>query len=245
MRLKNKTAIITGGASGMGRAEAEAFAKEGAIVVIADLNQEAAEGAAEAIRSAGGKALAVKTDVTDEQDLQNLVETTIAEHGQIDVLVNNAGIFDKYATSLETTETQWDFIFNINVKSVFNLTNRVLPGMIERGNGAIVNIASVAGIVAGKGGAAYTSSKHAIIGYTKHLAAAYGKDGIKINAICPGTISTPLIADSLKDIPTDAIPVKRFGEADEVAELAIFLASDEAKFMQGAAVPIDGGFTIQ
>lgn len=245
MRLDNKTAIITGGASGMGRAEAEAFAKEGANVVIADLNQEAAEEAAEAIRSAGGKALAVKTDVTNEQDLRNLVETTIAEHGQIDVLVNNAGIFDKYATSLETTENQWDFIFNINVKSVFNLTNLVLPGMIERGNGAIVNIASVAGLVAGKGGAAYTSSKHAIIGYTKHLAASYGKDGIKINAICPGTISTPLIADSLKDIPADAIPVKRFGEADEVAELAIFLASDEAKFMQGAAVPIDGGFTIQ
>ena len=245
VKLDKKTAIITGGASGMGRAEAEAFAAECARVVIADLNEEMAEGAASTIRSAGGTATAVKTDVTDEQDLKSLVEATIAEYGQIDVLVNNAGVFDKYSTSLETTGTQWDFIFNINVKSVFNLTNLVLPGMISRGTGSIVNIASVAGLVAGKGGAAYTASKHAIIGYTKHVAAAYGKDGIKVNAICPGTISTPLIAESLKDIPTDAIPVKRFGEADEVAELAIFLASDEAKFMQGAAVPIDGGFTIQ
>lgn len=245
MKLDQKTAIITGGASGMGRAEAEAFAAEGARVIIADLNEEMADEAASAIRSADGTALAVKTDVTDEQDLKNMVERSIAEFGQIDVLVNNAGVFDKYATSLETTSTQWDFIFAINAKSVFTLTNLVLPGMLIRGSGSIVNIASVAGLVAGKGGAAYTASKHAVIGYTKHLAATYGKNGIKINAICPGTISTPLIAASLADIPTDAIPVKRFGEADEVAELALFLASDEAKFMQGAAVPIDGGITIQ
>ncbi|MGO4856922.1 SDR family NAD(P)-dependent oxidoreductase [Arthrobacter sp. 2MCAF14] len=245
MRLDNKVAIITGGASGMGRAEAEAFAAEGARVVIADLNEVMAEEAAAGIRSAGGTALAVRTDVTDEQNLENLVARTIAEYGQIDVLVNNAGVFDKYATSLETAGAQWDFIFNINVKSVFNLTNLVLPGMIAQGGGSIVNIASVAGLVAGKGGAAYTASKHAIIGYTKHLAATYGKDGIKINAICPGTISTPLIAASLADIPTDAIPLRRFGESAEVADLAVFLASDEAKFMQGAMVPIDGGFTIQ
>ena len=245
MRLNNKVAIITGGASGMGRAEAEAFAAEGASVVIADLNEEMAEDAASTIESTGGTAMVVRTDVTDEQNLENLVARTIAEYGQIDVLVNNAGVFDKYATSLETAGSYWDFIFNINVKSVFNLTNLVLPGMITRESGSIVNIASIAGLVAGKGGAAYTASKHAIIGYTKHLAATYGKDGIKINAICPGTISTPLIAASLADIPTDPIPLKRFGESSEVAELAVFLASDEARFMQGAMVPIDGGFTIQ
>lgn len=245
MRLNNKVAIITGGASGMGRAEAEAFAAEGARVVIADLNEEMAEDTASTIESTGGTAMVVRTDVTDEQNLENLVARTIAEYGQIDVLVNNAGVFDKYTASLETAGTHWDFIFNINVKSVFNLTNLVLPGMITRGSGSIVNIASIAGLVAGKGGAAYTASKHAIIGYTKHLAATYGKDGIKINAICPGTISTPLITASLADIPTDPIPLKRFGEPSEVAELAVFLASDEAKFMQGAMVPIDGGFTIQ
>lgn len=161
------------------------------------------------------------------------------------MLVNNAGVFDKYASSLETAEPQWDFIFDINVKSVFNLSNLLLPGMNSRGHGSIVNLASVAGLVAGKGGAVYTASNHAIIGYTKHVAAAYGKDGIKVNAICPGTISAPLIADSLKDITTEAIPVGRSDEADEVAALALFLASDDAKFIQGAAVPIDGGFTIQ
>lgn len=245
MKLDDKTAIITGGASGMGRAEAQAFAAQGARVVIADLNEEMANEVVSAIRSTGGTAMAVKTDVTDEQDLKTLVERTIAEYGQIDVLVNNAGVFDKYANSLDTTEPQWDFIFNINVKSVFTLTNLVLPGMISRGKGSIVNIASVAGLVAGKGGAAYTASKHAIIGYTKHVAATYGKDGIKVNAICPGTISTPLIAASLENIPTYAIPVGRFGEAEEVADLAIFLASDDANFMQGAAIPIDGEFTIQ
>ena len=244
MRLHNKVAIVTGAASGMGRAGVEAFAAEGARVVIADLNEEMAEEVAAGIVSTGGTALALRTDVTKEQDLEDLVSRSVAEYGQIDVLVNNAGVFDKYATSLETSESRWDFIFDINLKSVFNLTNLVLPGMIERGMGSIVNIASVAGLVAGKGGAAYTASKHAVIGYTKHLAATYGKDGIKINAICPGTISTPLIAASLADIPTDAIPLKRFGAAVEVAELAVFLASDEARFMQGAMVPIDGGFTI-
>ncbi|ECG8590174.1 glucose 1-dehydrogenase [Salmonella enterica subsp. salamae] len=244
MRLKNKIAIITGGASGMGRAEAEAFAAEGATVIVADMNGEMAGEVVAGICASGGVAMAVRTDVTNEADLQNLVSGTIAQYGRIDILINNAGVFDKYATSLETSGKSWDFIFNINVKSVFNLTNLVLPGMIERGQGTIVNIASVAGLVAGKGGAAYTASKHALIGYTKHLASVYGRNGIKINAICPGTISTPLIEASLADIPTDAIPLNRFGQAGEVAELAVFLASDEAKFMQGAMVPIDGGFTI-
>ncbi|EOQ64349.1 hypothetical protein F935_01116 [Acinetobacter calcoaceticus ANC 3811] len=243
-RLKNKVCIITGAASGMGESEAIAFAKQGAKLIIADLNLEQAKQVAEKIINAGGEAFAFQVDVTLFDQLQQLVEFTLEKFGRIDVLLNNAGIFDKYTNSLDTTEELWDRIFAINVKAVFNLSNLVLPKMIEHGSGAIINIASIAGLVAQMGGASYTASKHAVIGYTKHLAAVYSKHGIKINAICPGTIRTPMTAKMLETRPTDKIPLDRFGEASEVAELAIFLASDEARFMNGSCITIDGGYTI-
>ncbi|WP_019240959.1 MULTISPECIES: SDR family NAD(P)-dependent oxidoreductase [Bacillus] len=244
MRLNKKVAIITGAASGMGKAEALAFSKEGATVVVADLNIKGAQEVVNEILATGKKALAVQVNVTKKEDLENLVNTTIQEFGKIDVLVNNAGIFDKYTNSLETTDEQWDLLFDINTKAVFKLSNLVLPHMIERKTGSIVNIASIAGLVAQMGGAAYTASKHAVAGYTKHLAAVYGKDGVKINAICPGTIATPMTEEMLKTRPTNKIPLDRFGQVSDVADLAIFLASDEARFMNGALVPIDGGYTI-
>ncbi|MFD2701772.1 SDR family NAD(P)-dependent oxidoreductase [Paenibacillus shunpengii] len=244
MRLQNKVAIITGSASGMGKAEALAFAREGAKVIVADMNLEGAEQVAAQIKENGGQAAAVKVNVTVLEDLSNMVEYTKNTFGQIDIVVNNAGIFDKYTNSLETTEEQWDLMFDINLKAIFRISNLVLPHMIERKQGTIVNIASIAGLVAQMGGAAYTASKHGVIGYTKHLAAVYGKHNIKINAICPGTISTPMTEEMLKTRPTDKIPLDRFGQAQEVADLAVFLASDEAKFMNGAMVPIDGGYTI-
>ncbi|MBP3039970.1 glucose 1-dehydrogenase [Bacillaceae bacterium Marseille-Q3522] len=244
MKLKDKVTIVTGAASGMGKTEAITFAKEGAKVVVADLNLQGSLQVANEIKKKNGQAIAINVNVTNNEDLKKLVDTTIDSFGRIDVLINNAGIFDKYTNSLDTTEEQWDQIFSINLKAVFKLCNLVLPGMIERGNGTIVNIASIAGLVAQMGGAAYTASKHGVIGYTKHLAAVYSHKGIKINAICPGTIRTPMTAEMLKTRPTDKIPLDRFGEAKEVAELAVFLASDEAKFMSGAAIPIDGGYTI-
>lgn len=244
MRLKDKVTIITGAASGMGKEEALAFAKVGAIVVVADLNLKGAEAVAAEINENAGNALPICVNVTKIEELENLVQTVTEKFGRIDVLINNAGIFDKYTNSLETSEQQWDLIFDINLKAIYRLTNLVLPGMMERQSGAIVNIASIAGLVAQMGGAAYTASKHGVIGYTKHLAAIYGKDGVKINAICPGTISTPMTEEMLKTRPTDKIPLDRFGQAKEVADLAIFLASDEAKFMNGALIPIDGGYTV-
>ncbi|WP_457971198.1 SDR family NAD(P)-dependent oxidoreductase [Acinetobacter calcoaceticus] len=243
-RLQNKVCIITGAASGMGESEAIAFAQQGAKLIIADLNLEQANQVAEKIINAGGEAFAFQVDVTQFDQLQQLVEFTLEKFGRIDVLLNNAGIFDKYTNSLDTTEELWDTMFAINVKAVFNLSNLVLPKMIEQGSGAIINIASIAGLVAQMGGASYTASKHAVIGYTKHLAAVYAKHGIKINAICPGTIRTPMTAKMLETRPTDKIPLDRFGEASEVAELAIFLASDEARFMNGSCITIDGGYTI-
>ncbi|ASV69108.1 glucose 1-dehydrogenase [Cytobacillus sp. FSL W7-1323] len=244
MRLQNKVAIITGAASGMGKAEALRFASEGAKVIVADLNMEGAEAVVTEIKENNGEALAVKVNVTEQADLENMVKTAMDNYGQIDVVINNAGIFDKYTNSLETTEQQWDLIFDINVKAIYKITNLVLPNMIKRGEGTIVNIASIAGLVAQMGGAAYTASKHAVVGYTKHIAAVYGSKGIKINAIAPGTIRTPLTADMLKTRPTNKIPLDRFGNDYEVADLAVFLASDESKFMNGAVVPIDGGYTI-
>ncbi|NUF29502.1 glucose 1-dehydrogenase [Acinetobacter oleivorans] len=243
-RLQNKVCIITGAASGMGESEAIAFAQQGAKLIIADMNLEQANQVVEKIINAGGEAFAFQVDVTQFYQLKQLVEFTLEKFGRIDVLLNNAGIFDKYTNSLDTTEELWDAMFAINVKAVFNLSNLVLPKMIEQGTGAIINIASIAGLVAQMGGASYTASKHAVIGYTKHLAAVYAKHGIKINAICPGTIRTPMTAKMLETRPTDKIPLDRFGEASEVAELAIFLASDEARFMNGSCITIDGGYTI-
>lgn len=244
MRLQGKIAIITGAASGMGKAEALRFAKEGATVVVADLNLDGAEAVVSEIKEDGGQALAIKVNVTLHEDLENLVKTTVDTFGRIDILVNNAGIFDKYTNSLETTDEQWDLIFNVNMRAVFKLTNLVLPKMIEQEAGTIVNIASIAGLVAQMGGASYTASKHAVIGYTRHIAAVYSSKGIKVNAIAPGTIRTPLTEEMLKTRPTNKIPLDRFGNDYEVADLAVFLASDESKFMNGAIVPIDGGYTI-
>lgn len=245
MRLQNKVAIITGAASGMGQGEAIRFAKEGAKVVVADLNFEGAQAVAEEIKAAGGEAIAVSVNVMKTEDILNCIKVTEETFGPVDVLVNNAGVFDKYQKSLETTLDQWKFLIDINLTSMFDFCNAVLPSMIERQTGAIVNICSVAGLVAGKGGAAYTASKHGAIGYTKHLSSEYARYGIKINAICPGTIETPLVKDVLAGLSKEAVPTRTFGQVEEVADLAVFLASDEAKFMSGTAVTIDGGFTIQ
>ncbi|MER2048551.1 MAG: SDR family NAD(P)-dependent oxidoreductase [Solibacillus sp.] len=245
MRLQNKVAIITGAASGMGQGEAIRFAKEGAKVVVADLNFEGAQAVAEEIKAAGGEAIAVSVNVMKTEDILNCIKVTEETFGPVDVLVNNAGVFDKYQKSLETTLDQWKFLIDINLTSIFEFCNAVLPSMIERQTGAIVNICSVAGLVAGKGGAAYTASKHGAIGYTKHLSSEYARYGIKINAICPGTIETPLVKDVLAGLSKEAVPTRTFGQVEEVADLAVFLASDEAKFMSGTAVTIDGGFTIQ
>lgn len=245
MKLQGKVAIITGAASGMGYGEAIRFAKEGAKVIVADLNLEGAQAVAKEIKAMGGEAAAVAVNVMKTEDILHCVKVTEETFGPVDILVNNAGVFDKYTKSLDTSLDQWNFFMNVNLTSVFEFSNAVLPSMIDRGTGSIVNIASVAGLVAGKGGAAYTATKHGVIGYTKHLSSEYARYGIKINAICPGTIETPLVKDVLANISKELVPTRTFGQVEQVADLAVFLASDEAKFMSGAAVPIDGGFTIQ
>ena len=240
---EGKTVIVTGAAGGLGKAMSRLFAECGAKVAVCDI--AGGEAITEEINNAGGTAKYYRFDIRDREQIEKAFAEIMNDFGSIDVLVNNAGVFDKYATLLDTSDELWDLIYNINIKAVFRLTKLVLPQMIERGHGSIVNIASVAGLIANKGGAAYTSPKHAVIGLTKHLSSTYAKDGIKVNAICPGTIVTPLIKDVIANIPKYNVPMHRFGEPEEVADLALFLASDEAAFMSGAIVPIDGGFTIR
>ena len=245
MRFCGKVVLITGSTSGMGEVQAKMFAKEGANVIVVGRNRERAERVSKEIQADGGNAMVVCTDMRNAAALQEMVTQVLAAYGRIDVLVNNAGVFDQYAPLLKTTEELWDSVFDVNVKAAFHLCKLVLPQMIEHQQGAIVNISSIAGLVANKGGAAYTASKHAMVGLTKHLASEYAKEGIKINAICPGTIVTPLIADLVDNIPKDNVPIHRFGTPEEVASLVMFLSSDASAFMSGAIIPIDGGYTIR
>ena len=244
MKLENKVAIITGGASGMGLEDAKLFAREGAKVVLIDVAAEALKAAAAEIEAAGGTALALTADLRKKEDIEAAVAATMEAFGKIDILVNNAGIFDKYATVLDTSDALWDLVIGVDLKGMFHMCQAVLPHMLAAGSGTIVNIASIAGMVAGKGGAAYMAAKHAAIGLTKNICYSYAKEGIRCNAICPGTIVTPLIADIVDTIPNDNIPARRFGQPEEVAQLAVFLAGDEAGFINGQAIAIDGGFTI-
>ena len=245
MKLDGKVAVITGSTSGMGVDEALMFAKEGAHVVVTGRNEKRLQEVCEKIQAFSDRVLGVRADISTLEGAEKVYNDTMEAFGRIDILVNNAGIFDKYATLLDTDEDLWDTIFTIDIKATFRMSKLILPQMIERGSGVIVNIASVAGLVAGKGGASYTASKHAVIGLTKHMSFEYARYGIKVNAICPGTIVTPLIKDVVDTIPKDAVPMRRFGNPEEVAELAVFLASDDANFINGAIIPIDGGFTIQ
>ncbi|MGK0722434.1 SDR family NAD(P)-dependent oxidoreductase [Leucobacter sp. W1478] len=249
-RLEGKNAVVTGGGSGMGRAIAQRFAQEGARVAVLDLNLEAAEATAELIREAGGQALAVACDVSNSASVTAASERVITELPGVNVLVNNAGMLDGYAPLLDTSEELWDRIIGVDLKSMFLVSRAFLPTMIASGGGSVVNTASIAGLVAGGGGIAYTSAKHGVIGFTKQLAADYGKQGIRANAVCPGAVETGMtkailesgdaaVMDSIRSVPAG-----RHAQPEEVANLALFLASDESSFVYGASYVIDGGWTV-
>lgn len=246
-RLNGKVAIITGGASGLGRAQAIRFASEGANVIVADLSPDKMDHVVAEITEAGGKAVGIKTDVTNDADIDNLVKEAMSQFGEISILSNTAGMFDQYSPLLETPEGMWNKIIEVNITSLYKITSRVLPAMLEKRSGVIINISSGAGLIGGGGGIGYTSTKHAVIGFTKQLNAEYGLQGIRANAIAPGLIETPMVQNLIDDPASgimstlSKIPAGRYGNADEVADLALFLASDESKYIYGAVVPIDGG----
>src|SRR5271155_3194613 len=249
-----KVALITGGANGIGRATALGFAKGGAKVVLVDRDAAAGEATAGVIRQQGGEARFVTADVTKSAEVQNYVKAALDAYGAIDCFFNNAGIEGKWAHTAEYDEDMFDAVMSVNVKGVFLGMRHVLPVMLQQKRGAIVNTASVAGLVASPGMPAYVASKHAVIGLTKTAAGEVARSGVRVNCVCPGPIDTRMI-HSLESMlnPDDPksvenryqanIPIGRYGTADEVANLVIFLSSDLASNITGAQYVVDGGRT--
>ena len=249
-RLDGKIALITGAASGMGKVAAELFAREGARVLLADVTDEAGRAAADEISSAGGHAAFVHTDVSKPEELEAAVRSTVARFGALNVLYNNAGIFPADDGSVtETSERTWDRVMDINLKGVFLGCKYAIPAMIESGGGSIINVASFVALVgAATAQIAYTASKGGVLSMTREIAVEFARKGIRANALCPGPIETPLLAELLADPARRErrlvhIPVGRFGQAEEIARAALFLASDESSFVTGATFVVDGGIT--
>jgi NAD(P)-dependent dehydrogenase (short-subunit alcohol dehydrogenase family) len=251
VRFAGKVVLVTGAGSGIGEATALRFGAEGAAVAAADLSSPAADAVAARIREGGGRAIALQADISREADCRALVEKTTRELGALDILVNNAGI-GAVGTVLETDEATFAKVMDVNVKGTFLLSKAALPGMIARRAGVIVNTASIAGVRGIPQRAAYTASKHAIVGLTRAMALDHVKDGIRVNCVCPGTVDTPwvgrLLAQASDPVAARAAlvarqPMGRLGQAHEMASAILFLASDESSFTTGAAMLVDGGFT--
>lgn len=251
MRLHNKVAVVTGGASGMGEAISHRFAQEGAKVVIADYNLEGAEKVANDINALfPNAAVFLKADVSVEADNNAMIDTAVATFGHLDILVNNAGIMDGFEPVGDISNARWERVFAVNVNGPMYASRKAVALFLEQGFGNIINIASAGGLNGGRAGAAYTASKHAVIGLTKNTAFMYAKKGIRCNAIAPGTIITN-ISQSMTDInkfgqETTGVGmalVPSYGSAKQIADAVLFLASDDASYVNGEILNVDGGWT--
>ncbi|MFB3738664.1 MAG: glucose 1-dehydrogenase [Candidatus Velamenicoccus archaeovorus] len=249
-RLDGKVALITGAASGMGMVASQLFAREGASVVLADVADDAGEAVAAAIREAGGRATYVHADVSSEADASAMIDGAVQTYGGLHVLYNNAGVMLADDTSVTENPVEvWDRTLSINVKGVAFGCKYGIPAMIRSGGGSIVNVASfVAWMGAATSQTAYTASKGAVLSMTREIAVEFAREGIRCNALCPGPIDTPLLAELLSDPARRQrrfvhIPMGRLGRAEELAKAALFLASDDSSFMTGASLIVDGGIT--
>ena len=243
-KLENKVVFITGGASGLGRAAAVAAAEEGAQVVIADLPGSDYQAALEAIKAAGQAALFVPLDVTDSASIQQAVAATVSQCGRLDVALNNAGIGEGYFSFLETSEESFQRIINVNLTGVFICMKYELAQFMKQDGGVIVNMSSLAGIKGAAGLSAYVASKHGVLGLTKTAALEFARRNVRVNALCPYYIDTPLIKDAPEELRNQMIaasPMKRLGRAEEVAKAFIYLASDDSSYTNGTQLVIDGG----
>jgi len=251
MRLKDKVCIITGGASGMGKVASRLFAKEGARVVASDIQEDAGRQTVEAIKADGGQAVFVRADVSQEKDCARTVAEAVKAFGGVDVLYNNAGIFPEDDHSvIDTAEEVWRKVLAINLQGVASSCKHAIPEMIKRGKGSVINIASFVALVGcSVPQDAYTASKGAVIALTKSLAVQFGPKQIRSNAICPGPIETPLLTKWLLANPVERnkrlprIPMGRFGKPEDIVYMAMYLASDESAWTNGAALVVDGGIT--
>jgi NAD(P)-dependent dehydrogenase (short-subunit alcohol dehydrogenase family) len=250
--LHGKVALITGAASGIGEAIAHTFARQGAFVYVSDLDSEAGEKVTEQIRTDTGRAEFLKLDVSDDRACFETAAVVHRDQGQLDVLVNNAGI-GHVGDIQQTTADDLDRLYGVNIRGMFNLTKSFIPKMIERKHGVIVNMSSVGGVAAVKERIAYCITKFAVVGFTKCLALDHALDGIRANCICPGRVETPFVKARIAEYPdpekayremaaTQALG--RMGTPEEIAAAALYLASDEAAFVTGSALMIDGGFTV-
>jgi NAD(P)-dependent dehydrogenase (short-subunit alcohol dehydrogenase family) len=247
--FKNKVAIVTGGSSGIGKATALVFAKKGAKVVVVDWveNKETVN----FIKEMGGEAIFIKCDVSKTADVKAMVAETIATFGRLDYAFNNAGIEGISASTQDCTEENWDKTIGVNLKGIWLCMKYEIPEILKQGKGVIINCASVAGLVGFAGLPAYVASKHGVVGLTKTTALECAKIGIRVNAICPGVIQTPMI-DRLIGNSKEAVaqftglePVGRFGQPEEIANAVVWMCSDEASFVTGHAMAVDGGFVVQ
>ncbi len=249
MRLKDKVAIITGAGSGIGRASALAFAREGAKVMVADWGEATGQETAELVKQQGGEAVFVKVDVSQAADAENMVKLCLEKYGQVDILFNNAGIV-KFGALAETAEADWDQVIDVNLKGVFLCSKAVLPQMLKQGKGKIVNTASIAGLVGFDQIGPYCASKGGIIALTREMALEYAPKKINVNCIAPGVIKTAMTEDMLNDPATVEnftanTPYPRLGEPEDIAMAAVYLASDESDFVTGQVLTVDGGWTVK
>jgi NAD(P)-dependent dehydrogenase (short-subunit alcohol dehydrogenase family) len=251
MKLRGKVALITGAGSGIGRATAILFAREGAKVVVVDYNEATARETAELIKKNGGEAIFIKADVSNGEEVRKMIERAVQEYGRLDILYNNAGIEGQQAPTAECPEENFERVISVNLRGVFLGMKYGIQQMLKQGGGVIINTASVAGMVGFAGLPAYCASKGGVIQLTRTAALEYATMNIRINAICPGVIWTPMVErftgkreEMIKQF-SEIQPVKRMGRPEEVAALALFLASEDSSFITGAAITIDGGYTAQ
>ncbi len=252
-RLSNKVAIVTGAAIGIGKVAALLFAREGAKVVVVDINERLGQQVVEAIQSAGGEAIFMRTDLTQAEDVHRLVERTRQTYQRLDVLYNNAGI-NHFARIADTEEADWDRVLDTNVKSVYLTAKFAIPLMKASGGGVIINTASAAALVGLRNLAAYTASKGAVLALTRNIALDYAADKIRCVALCPGVTATEMTERVIQSDPDPVAARARFdrviprgsiAQPEEIARVALFLASDDSSYVTGAAIPVDGGYTAE
>ena len=251
LSFENKVALVTGAGSGMGLATAKAFAEAGASVVLADIQEEAGRAAAEQLIADGRKALAIGCDVSDDGQVASMIERTVSSFGRLDAAFNNAGVMQRRVDTADISGDEWDRVMAINLRGVWSCMKHELRQMLQQGSGAIVNCSSIGGVIGNPGLAAYAAAKHGVLGLTQSAALEYAARGIRINAVCPGTIKTPMV-QSMTGGDSKALaemvknePIGRLGEPEEIAAAVLWLSSPGASFVVGHALLVDGGYTAR